>query len=148
MLILARVCAEFHDASGRKLFSIIPPMLLTFQEAPDAIQQDPLFQLLVDDGSMEAVVSLDRRRELEQDPIQGADPSGKRKATPPTASAESSEPETEKALHESVPIPQEKPSGKKSGAQRSAASSRTNSPDPAGKPTAAEETSSMEAAAK
>ena len=51
-------------------------MLLTFQEAPDAIQEDPLFQLLVDDGSMEAVVSVDRKRELEQDPVQGTDPSG------------------------------------------------------------------------
>ncbi len=96
MLILSRVCAEFHDASGRKLFSITPPMLLTFQEAPDAIQEDPLFHLLVQDGSLEAVVSLEQKHELEQDPIQGADPSGKRpektatKPKAPSAKASSS----------------------------------------------------------
>ncbi len=126
MLILSRVCAEFHDASGRKLFSITPPMLLTFQEAPDAIQEDPLFQLLVDDGSMEAVVSVDRKRELEQDPVQGTDPSGKRKKEPITVPTESSEPETEKTLHESAPIPPEKPSGRRANGTRQSVTTETD----------------------
>ena len=114
MLILSRVCAEFHDASGRKLFSITPPMLLTFQEAPDAIQEDPLFHLLVQDGSLEAVVSLERKHELEQDPIQGADPSGKRKAA--AAIAASPDPlETENILRKDASVSQEKPAGRKAG---------------------------------
>ena len=54
MLILSRVCADFHDARGNLLFSIRPPQRLTFVEAPDAIREDPLFQMLVNEGSLEA----------------------------------------------------------------------------------------------
>ncbi len=133
MLILSRVCAEFHDASGKKLFSITPPMLLTFQEAPDAIREDPLFQLLVDDGSMEAVVSVDRKRELEQDPVQGTDPSGKRKKEPITDPTESSDPEAEKLLHESAPIPQEKPAGRRANGTRQSVSTGTDPQEAAAK---------------
>ena len=103
MLILSRVCAEFHNASGVKLFSVTPPMLLTFQEAPDAIQEDPLFHLLVQDGSLEAVVSVDRKHELEQDPVQGADPSGKR----PEKTTAKPKASTAKASSSSRPDPQE-----------------------------------------
>lgn len=43
MLILSRVCAAFRNKSGEIIFKITPSMRLTFQEAPDAIRQDPLF---------------------------------------------------------------------------------------------------------
>ena len=134
MLILSRVCAEFHDASGRKLFSITPPMLLTFQEAPDAIQEDPLFHLLVQDGSLEAVVSLERKHELEQDPIQGADPSGKRKAAAAlTDSPNASQTEPEKTLHESAPIHPEKPAGRRANGTKQTVSTGTDPQEAAAK---------------
>lgn len=77
MLILSRVCVDFRSPEGVSLFEVKPSMLNTFQEAPDAIQHDPLFSLLVSDGSLEAVVSAARKKELEKDPIQDTDPSGK-----------------------------------------------------------------------
>ncbi len=77
MLILSRVCVDFRSPEGVSLFEVKPSMLNTFQEAPDAIQQDPIFSLLVSDGSLEAVVSASRKKALENDPIQDTDPSGK-----------------------------------------------------------------------
>jgi hypothetical protein len=69
MLILSRVCAEFHDASGAVLFTVTPETRLTFQEAPEAIRQDPLFNLLRNDHSIEVSDDGPRKKQLEQDPL-------------------------------------------------------------------------------
>ena len=69
MLILSRVCAEFHDASGAVLFTVTPETRLTFQEAPEAIRQDPLFNLLRNDHSIEVSDDGPRKKLLEQDPL-------------------------------------------------------------------------------
>ena len=77
MLILSRVCAEFHDAKGTPLFSVTPSIREIFVEAPDAIREDPLFRMLVSDGSLEAAVPEERKRILENDPSADHDASGK-----------------------------------------------------------------------
>ena len=76
MLILSRVCAEFHDETGAPLFTVTPSRRLTFVEAPEAI----LFRLLVEDGSLEAAVHPDQQalRALEQDPLRHTDADGKK----------------------------------------------------------------------
>ena len=58
MLILSRVCAEFRNAAGEPVFAVTPAIRDIFVEAPDAIREDPLFRMLVDDGSMEAGVTM------------------------------------------------------------------------------------------
>lgn len=68
MLILSRVCAAFRNKSGEIIFKITPSMRLTFQEAPDAIRQDPLFQMLKNDRSIEVTDDIVRRKQLENDP--------------------------------------------------------------------------------
>ena len=78
MLILSRVCAAFHNAQGKALFSVTPAMRNIFTEAPETIREDPLFDLLVADGSMEVAVTAARKRLLENDPMKGADASGKK----------------------------------------------------------------------
>ena len=80
MLILSRVCAEFRNGTGAVVFRVTPSTRLTFQEAPEEIREDPLFQLLLKDGSVEAVVSAESRKALEAEPMKGAEPSGRRKA--------------------------------------------------------------------
>ena len=85
MLILSRVCAEFHDRTGARIFSITPQTRLTFQEAPEAIREDPLFRMLLDDGSIEVAASVVTRKNLEADPMKGADASGKRSSGRRTA---------------------------------------------------------------
>ena len=77
MLILARVCADFYDKNRNLLHRITPRDLGTFHEAPDSIQQDPLFQMLVDDGSIKYPADAAKDRALEQDPFAGATADGR-----------------------------------------------------------------------
>ena len=77
MLILSRVCAEFHDAKGEFLFAVTPSALNVFVTAPDTIREDPLFRMLINDGSLEAAVPEERKKILENDPAAGHDASGK-----------------------------------------------------------------------
>ena len=77
MLILARVCADFYDKNRNLLHRILPVHLGTFHEAPDSIKQDPLFQMLVDDGSIKYPADAAKDKALEQDPFAGTTPDGR-----------------------------------------------------------------------
>ena len=79
MLILSRVCVDFHNKSGALVHRVTPANRLSFHEAPDSIQEDPLFRMLVSEGSLEASVTPVRRKELEADPLKDAEASGRRK---------------------------------------------------------------------
>jgi len=81
MTILSRVCAEFHDLQGNVICTITPANRFKPLEVPDAIARDPLFQLLVADHSLEAVVSAAQMKTLENDPIQGTNAEGKAPAS-------------------------------------------------------------------
>lgn len=98
MLILSRVCAVFHDKSGQPIFNIHPENLLSFLTAPDTIREDPLFAMMMADGSLEAVQSVARQRELENDPAAGVTAEGK-KATPESQPASAPASESGAALH-------------------------------------------------
>ena len=78
MLILSRVCAEFRDRAGQTVFTIPPAKLLSFLEAPEAIREDPLFDMMLRDGSLEAVHSVSQLRDLESSPAAFSAPDGKR----------------------------------------------------------------------
>ena len=80
MLILSRVCAEFHDAKGVPLFSVTPSTRNIFTEAPEAIREDPLFRMLISDGSLEAAVPEERKRLLENEPMTGVAADGRSEA--------------------------------------------------------------------
>ena len=97
MLILSRVCAEFHNAKGEKIFAVTPATRNTFVEAPDSIREDLLFRMLINDGSMEAAVPEERRKLLEQDPAAGHDASGK---TIPVIPEDADEPSAETKAEE------------------------------------------------
>ena len=85
MLILSRVCADFRAPTGAVIYRVTPSTRLTFQEAPDSIREDPLFRMLLDDGSIEVAASVVTRKNLEADPMKGADASGKRSSGRRTA---------------------------------------------------------------
>ena len=74
MLILSRVCAEFHDKKGAKIFSVTPETRLTFCQAPDEIREDPLFALLQKERLIEVSDSGPRQKQLENDPETNPDP--------------------------------------------------------------------------
>ena len=77
MLILSRVCADFHDAHGNIVFSVTRDTRNTFVHAPEAIQEDPLFDLLIKDGSLEAGITQARQKQMENDPNAGHEATGK-----------------------------------------------------------------------
>ena len=79
MLILSRVCADFRDKNGVKLFTVTPQTRLTFQEAPEAIRDDPLFTMLLNDHSIEVTDDTVRRKQLENDPELPAEPKAEEK---------------------------------------------------------------------
>ena len=87
MLIVSRVCAEFHDAEGNTLFSVHPHMKGQMIEAPESIRQDLLFQMLVNDGSLKAVEDATEKKSLENDPMAGVDAEGKSAADAAIAKA-------------------------------------------------------------
>ncbi len=82
MMILSRVCAQFHNAKGETVFTVTPALRNLFTEAPEEIREDPLFRLLIRDGSLEAAVTEKRKKLLENDPAQGTDASGKKAEKP------------------------------------------------------------------
>ena len=70
MTILSRVCVEFHDNAGTVLFTVNPGDLLKpLYDVPEAIRQDPLFNLLRNDHSIEVSDDGPRKKQLEQDPL-------------------------------------------------------------------------------
>ena len=77
MLILSRVCADFRNRDGQTVFRIAPKDRLAILEAPEAIRSDPLFAMLMAEGSIEAVQSIAQKKRLEADPLAGSDVSGK-----------------------------------------------------------------------
>ena len=79
MLILSRVCADFHNGKGELIHRVTPAARLTFHEAPESIREDPLFQMLVSEGSLEAAATPVRKKQLEAEPMEGADAAGRRR---------------------------------------------------------------------
>ena len=79
MLILSRVCAEFRDHTGAVVHRVTPESRLSFREAPDSIREDPLFRMLVEEGSLEAAVTPAAKKQLESDPLEGADAAGRKR---------------------------------------------------------------------
>ena len=86
MLIMSRVCAEFKDRNGAVIHRITPAMTGLFHDAPDAIQGDLLFRMLVADGSIKKPEDAKKDRNLEQDPMAGATADGKDKEKVPEVS--------------------------------------------------------------
>ena len=111
MTILSRVCAEFHDLQGNVICTITPANRFKPLEVPDAIARDPLFQLLVADHSLEAVVSAAQMKTLENDPVQGTNAEGKAPAPAQETNAEgkaSASASASKAAPETKPAPEKK----------------------------------------
>ncbi len=80
MLILSRVCADFHNRKGELVHRVTPLNRMTFHEAPEAIREDPLFRLLVEEGSLEAAATPLQRKQLENDPAEGTDAAGRKRS--------------------------------------------------------------------
>ena len=68
MMIIPYVCAEFHDKTGAVIHKIRPADLRLPSEAPEAIRQDPLFAMMMSDGTLKEPESKSELKKLENDP--------------------------------------------------------------------------------
>ena len=68
MILVSYVCAEFHDPAGEVLFTIRPNQLQLVIEAPESIRQDPLFDMLVREGTLQVPSNEEQKKVLENDP--------------------------------------------------------------------------------
>ena len=87
MRILSHVCAEFRNSHGLIIFQVPVCEKNAVVEAPEEIRSDPLFGMLIAEGSLEIVRDEAQQKELEQDPYKGTDATGKKKATKKEAAA-------------------------------------------------------------
>ena len=97
MKILSRVCAEFCDKNRNPIYRITPADRLVYKDdAPEAIREDPIFQMLLADGSIEVIETVEQRKKLESDPVAGTDAAG-RKEKADTQADTGTKPETRPA---------------------------------------------------
>ena len=101
--MLSRVCADFYDKKHHLILKITPRQLGLYFDAPDAIQEDPLYQMLLDDGSILLSDNSKKQKALENDPYAGATAEGKEikpktAAKPKAAAKENTESKTEEKI--------------------------------------------------
>ena len=107
MLILSRVCADFYDKRNTLLFRITQHDIGLFVDAPEAIREDPLFQMLVNDKSIKFPEDAKTNRALENDPFAGANAEGKE--IKETKETKVTKPRTVKSKADSKVKPKEDP---------------------------------------
>ena len=117
MRILSRVCADFYDVNNNLIHRFTRRDLGVYNDVPDAIRQDPLFQMLVDDGSILLADTPIKQKTIENDPYAGATADG-RSTDAATVKAKSARTKTEpksaaKAETAVEPGIDEKPTDKK-----------------------------------
>ena len=77
MMIIPYVCADFYDRNRNLIHRITPADLGKFNYPPESIKEDPLYQMLVDDGSIRTPEEKSEQRALENDPYAGITAEGK-----------------------------------------------------------------------
>ena len=78
LTIFSRVCVDFRSRSGESIFTIGPDRRFCFMKAPDSIREDPIFDMLIADGSLEVTEERALQKRLEADPMKGISAEGKR----------------------------------------------------------------------
>ena len=77
MMIVSYVCADFYDKNCNLIHRITREDLGDFNYPPDSIKEDPLFQMLVDDGSIRFVEDNKTQKALESNPYAGISAEGR-----------------------------------------------------------------------
>lgn len=85
MRIVSRVAAAFCRPDRSIIFEVRPADILVILDAPDEIRNDPLFPLMVNEGSLQVITNIALQKELEADPVQGTGPDGRKPDPDPEA---------------------------------------------------------------
>lgn len=82
MRIVSRVAAGFYRPDRTKIFEVRSNDLLVMLDAPEEIRRDPLFDMMVKEGSLQIVTTEAIQKLLEADPVQGTNAEGRRDISP------------------------------------------------------------------
>ena len=93
MRIVSRVAAAFYRPDRTKIYEITARDMLVILDAPDEIRRDPLFDLMVREGSLQVINSADTQKMVELDPKQGTNAEGRKITVPDPEPENPAEPE-------------------------------------------------------
>ena len=117
MTILSRARADFRNVKGEVIFRIgRDDILKVITGVPEAIQEDPMFKWMIQDGTLDVVDNVTQRKKLELDPTAGTTADGKKivpeavetkpqkqaRQRKPKKEVETAEPETAEAVTETA----------------------------------------------
>ena len=93
MYLISYVAADFRDpGTGEFIYRVTPAMRGVLQSVPDAIAKaiakDPLYPLLIADGSLKVTEDAREKRVLEQEPLLNVTAEGKRESEAPAPAPE------------------------------------------------------------
>ena len=88
MRIVSRVAAAFCRPDRSIIFEVRPADILVILDAPEEIRNDPLFPLMVNEGSLEVISGVETQKKLEADPVQGTGADGRKINVPDDSEAD------------------------------------------------------------
>ena len=77
MRIISYVCADLYDGNRSRSFRIRPTDRGLLMDVPDWVSADPLFKMLVSDGSVRVAETRAEEKILENNPMVGVDAEGR-----------------------------------------------------------------------
>ena len=119
MRIVSRVAAAFYRPDRTKIFEVTARDMLVILDAPDEICRDPLFDLMVREGSLQVINSVETQKVLEMDPKQGTNAEGRKISVPDPASDPAEQPA-------GLPLKQVETTEGRKGSDSAPAKSRTS----------------------
>lgn len=78
MKIVSHVAVDFYDKNRNLIFSVPAHLIDHFLTAPDEIQEDIIFGMLLKDRSLEVFETPAQKKALENDPTAGVNAEGKK----------------------------------------------------------------------
>ena len=80
--MICYVCADFYDKNKKLIYRIAPSDIRTIlADPPEEVWEDPLFKMLVNDGSIAFAKDDKELQMLEKEPMLGIDAAGRKKGT-------------------------------------------------------------------
>ena len=81
-MMICYVCADFYDKNKKLIYRIAPSDIRTIlADPPEEVWEDPLFKMLVGDGSIAFAKDDKELQMLEKEPMLGIDAAGRKKGT-------------------------------------------------------------------
>ena len=112
MRIIAYVCSDLYDRTHTRVHRIRRTDLGVLADAPDWIAEDPMFRLLVKDGSVKVAESRAAEKVLENNPMAGINAEGREIAlaadNEPTPGDKAAKPRAGKSKAEEEPKAEKK----------------------------------------